>query len=535
MKVPELPFVHFRERANPVLVRELRQSFRGKQFRIVFALASSFGLVASLVAMMVEEDPTDIGRSLFAAFGVALAIACLVLVPVNAFQSLSSEWEEGTWDLLEMTSLRPRQIVLGKLLSAGVQCLLYFVGLAPFLVFCFVLRGVGVIAIVYLLVHLLVSGLAATAVAIAMSSLTRQRVLRGVLLGLLVMILVPMGTGVGGAMLGMMVFRAGGGAVSPSAMWIVMASWATSLLTFAALAYCVACARLSHPEENRSTPLRVVASASLVIHVTWVVLASMAGAPSPSPFPLTTSAILIAAFGSLFASEREAFGRRTRLQVPGRSLRARLAAPWLPGGGRGMLWMLLHMGALVLLAPLFVGRASGGAALAAYRMLFGAWIPGLADAESVQALWDGGASAVLTSEQRAPVGIAIVACYLVFYVGVATSALSWIRSTSAPLRVARGLAPLVLFVVTALVPGIVGVMLQDADLMSLSHPFNPIAVAGGVLSGEDVSSWRWYPPLLAALGVALALPRCRRALVEVAQASLARRERDRVVRPVASA
>ncbi|TAJ16460.1 MAG: hypothetical protein EPO68_11060, partial [Planctomycetota bacterium] len=534
MRAPTLPFVAFRDRANPVLVRELRQSFRGKQFRIVFALASTFGLVASVVAMLAESDPAGVGRGLFAALGIALSIACLVLVPVGAFQSLSSEWEEGTWDLLEMTSLRPWQIVLGKLLSAGLQCLLYFAGVAPFLVFCFVLRGVGLIPILYLMGHLLATALAATAVAIALSSLTRQRVLRGVLLGLLVILLVPMSTGVGGLMLNLMVFSGRGALVGAPSMWYVIASWVTTLGVFTAIAYCVACARLSHPEENRSTPLRIVASAALLLLIgSQLVGTTMStGGGTEVGIGICVWAVIAGCFGALFASEREAFGRRTRLQVPAKSLRARLAAAWLPGGGRGVLWLFAHLALIVAVAPLVLAVSSSDSIAAAYGMLLAAWIPGIASAGVVDSIWGGGVNVPTSSGAEWPVAIAIVACYLVFYVGVATSALAWIRSNSAPLRVARALAPFVLFVVTALVPGIFGVMLSDADLMSLSHPFNPIAVVAGVMTDRDVSDWRWYPPVLALVGLALALPRCRRAFAEVAQASIARRERDRIQRPM---
>lgn len=537
MKAPALPFAAFRERANPVLVRELRQSFRGKQFRIVFALASTFGLVASFVAMLVGSAPGEVGRGLFAALGIALSLACLVLVPVGAFQSLSSEWEEGTWDLLELTSLRPRQIVLGKLQSAGVQCFLYFVGVAPFLVFCFVLRGVGVIPIAYLMGHLLVTALAATAVAIALSSLTRQRVLRGVLLGLLVMLLVPMSTGVGGAMLGIMVFGPHGAMTGGPSIWHAVGSWTTTLGVCAAVAYCVACARLSHPEENRSTPLRIVASAAVLLQLAWQVISSARGGVggASTVYSLAAAAVVVGVFGALFASERETFGRRTRLQVPARAVRARFAAPWLPGGGRGIAWTILHLALVVLVAPLLLAWHSGTAGiLGAYKALVAAWIPGSGGPLFDAAVWRGSGSSASLLEASGSIAVAIVACYLVFYVGVATSVLSWIRSDSAPLRAARAIAPFALFVVTALVPGIFGVVLHDSELMRLAHPFNPIAVLDGLLSNEDIASWRWYPPALCALGLALSVLRCRRAYTEVAQASHARRERERGAPAVAA-
>lgn len=537
MKVPALPFPGLRERANPVLVRELRQSFRGKQFRIVFALASTLGLVASFICMVAEPDPSEMGQALFIAIGVALSIACIVLVPVGAFQSLSSEWEEGTWDLLEMSSLRPWRIVTGKLLAAGIQCLLYFVGLAPFLVFCFVLRGVGLQMILYLIGHLVVGALAATSVALALSSLTRQRILRGILLSLLVLFLVQIGMGAGGMMAGAMFAGGRIGGAPPGAVAMVVFSFLAGMGLVTAVACSIACARLSHPEENRSTALRIVASTGVLLQllVTTGLRRASGSGGDETIISLCMMALGITVFSALFASERDTFGRRTRLQVPRSALRARLAAPWLPGGGRGVLWLCLHLLLVIGAAPLLLARGPGwvGEAVSAYRLLLAVWIPGLSGAADTDLVWRADISGLARTDADGVIAIAVLACYLLFYVGVATSVLSWIRTENAPLRVARAMAPLFLFVVTALVPSLIGLLLADGELTSLSHPFNPIFVIGGLLQGDDVYAWRWYPPLVGLTGLLLALPRCRRALVEVAQASLARCERERALPPVA--
>jgi ABC-type transport system involved in multi-copper enzyme maturation permease subunit len=530
VNIPALPFQHLRERANPVLVRELRQAFRGKQFRIVFALSSTYGLVASWIAIAASDDPTQVGQGLFIALSVALSIACLVLVPVGAFQSLASEWEEGTWDLLELTDLRPRRIVWGKLQTAGVQCLLYFVGMAPFLVFCFVLRGVGPLLILMLMGHLLIGSLAATAVAIALSSLSRQRVLRGILLGLFVIFLVQIGGGLASLLIGASVIRAGGMAFGTGAGWIAAAGYATGMFMLTAVAYSAACARLSHPEENRSTPLRIVASCGVALHLCW--LALMQGATSTSSVDvgvsLSVGAVFVALFGALFASEHEAFGRRTRLQVPAHPLRARFAAPWLPGGARGYLWLVLHLGVLVLAAPLLLARGSSyfGAVATLVGGTVGAWIPGFSDGSVFSADWRAAHPRTLTEPLSACVTVVICACYMLFYVGTTTSLLALIRSKSLPLRVLRAFAPLFLFVATALVPGLLGLLLSDGELMSLMHPFNPIAVIGGVFTSSTAEHWKWYPIVLGGFGLALSAPRCRRALMEVANASARRRERE---------
>jgi hypothetical protein len=391
--------------------------------------------------------------------------------------------------------------------------------------------------ILYLMGHLVVGALAATSVAIALSSLTRQRVLRGILLGLLVIFLVQIGVGAGGMMAGTML--AGGRAVGapPGAIAMLVFGFLAGMGLLTAVACSIACARLSHPEENRSTALRIVASTGVLLQL--LVTTGLRRASGSSSDEIIISLCLMAlgvtVFSALFASERDTLGRRTRLHVPRSPLRARLAAPWLPGGGRGVLWLCLHLLLVIGATPLLLARGPGwiGEAASAYRLLLAAWIPGVSREADTDLVWRADMLGLVRTDADLVVAVAVLACYLLFYVGVATSVLSWIRNENAPLRVARAIAPLFLFVVTALVPSLIGLLASDGELTSLSHPFNPIFVIGGMLDGDDVYAWRWYPPLLGLTGLLIALPRCRRGLVEVVQASLARRGRERALPPAA--
>src|SRR5690349_13670519 len=95
---------------SPILVKEARQSLKSLQFLVIFSLV----LVCSWAWSFF---PLDDGYSMLAGtvrlmgYFVILAFPLLVVVPFLAFRSLAVEREDGTYELLTVTSLSPDQIV----------------------------------------------------------------------------------------------------------------------------------------------------------------------------------------------------------------------------------------------------------------------------------------------------------------------------------------------------------------------------------------------------------------------------------------
>ena len=65
-----------------------------------------------------EGDPA--GQDLFEMLYFWLSIVGFLAVPSLAHRSLAREQEEGGWELLQLTGLGPRRILLGKLGSSLV-------------------------------------------------------------------------------------------------------------------------------------------------------------------------------------------------------------------------------------------------------------------------------------------------------------------------------------------------------------------------------------------------------------------------------
>ena len=71
-----------------------------------------------------------------------LGFPLAIIIPYSAYRSLAREFEDGTLQMVSITTLRPYQIICGKLGSAMLQMITYMSVIAPCIVFTYMLRGV---------------------------------------------------------------------------------------------------------------------------------------------------------------------------------------------------------------------------------------------------------------------------------------------------------------------------------------------------------------------------------------------------------
>ena len=245
------------ERLNPIVVKEARQAMKSKQFVITFTMLLVFGWLWSMWnVVLIGPDIwfKAAGRQLFMGYYFILAIPLLVIVPYAAFRSLASECEDRTYELLSITTLSPRQIVAGKLASSVLQMLVYFSALVPGLVFTYLLRGIDMPTILYILAWTFAASLALSMVSLMVATLTQERhwqILLSVLLVLGLALMCYAGILIAtGILFGMNLVS------NDPEFWAVNAFIATMYLGVFALVFLAAAAQLTVPSENRSTPLR---------------------------------------------------------------------------------------------------------------------------------------------------------------------------------------------------------------------------------------------------------------------------------------
>ena len=493
-KAPEREFP---DRSNPIFVKELRSALRGRYFRILFPLTL---LLAVLIAVLVIVDTNEwnqdrMGRNLFQAMFGCLLAAVTGLVPFSAFLSMANEWDENTYDLLVLSKLKPLQVAVGKLLSAGIEALLYFSAFTPLLVFSFLLRGVDITSVLVLVGGAMVMGASTCAIALLFSSLGKHRLVRVLLMAVLAGVLL---------LANIAANAYADSHLGDAPTMSTVEEWQVLALTYflvalpGILALAAAASGLAHAEENASTAPRV-----LVTGLAFGLLAIAAWTQFVAPSRLLP--MIVGMFGItgialcdlFFVTEAEPLSRRVRLFVPAGRLRAALASPFLPGGGRGFLLFLLH--AAICIA--FVSALS---------------------------LLRGGAGTHRFTAGNLVLCVTTYSAFLVVYLGL-PSLLFSARSRDARARIlARVLIPIGALL-SVFLPSLVGFLIENRDWMNLRHPFNPVwvAIESGI-EGEDALHWAVLALVVAGVVIALNAFRIVRGVSEAAAAGAERERTERV-------
>jgi hypothetical protein len=485
---------------NPIVVKEVRQALRGKYFKIVFwiTLLAVTVTCSAILVDMGDRISASGGRNFFLGAYFCLGGAVLAFVPFSAFIAMGSEWDENTYDLLIISNLKPRQIIFGKLLSTFVQALLFYSAFTPFIVSSFLLRGVDIVAVLVVLGGSMLMSLGLSVVAIFMSTLSRVRFARIVLMGALAVLLgfatfICIGMGVQLISQPNIVHgvdsRAG------------IATFALVVCVVAAFCFVIACNMISHYQENRSTGLRVLTTAVLVIGIAWIrymLVTTSSGFPRSAVASMGITYVFIIAIPAIFfATERESLGIRVAPRVSPNGGLALLCAPFLPGGGRGMILFMLHI-AMLLLACFALN---------------------LEVMTRTDNFWDKGLLSLVAG-----------ALYAIIYVSLPAGMFSSFTNRPVMRAAVRGFIPL-LAMIFAFVPALFGFFIGDRGLTNMEHPGNPARIIGRVWSGEFMSMPGTWALIMALTLLALIvnLPRMFAGVYEVGAASraVAKRARER--------
>ncbi|HEY0075477.1 MAG TPA: ABC transporter permease [Abditibacteriaceae bacterium] len=138
---------------NPVFNRESRVRWRSwRPFGLLFGYAMALAYVlgwsyatagAGNVADGNSGDLAAIGREMFRSLQMLQMTAWLLLVPILTATIVSSERERGLLEALQLSGLRARQIIGGKLGAVLLFVLLLLLAGTPVTSICFLLGGVA--------------------------------------------------------------------------------------------------------------------------------------------------------------------------------------------------------------------------------------------------------------------------------------------------------------------------------------------------------------------------------------------------------
>jgi ABC-type transport system involved in multi-copper enzyme maturation permease subunit len=349
---------------NPILVKEARQAMKSRQFSITFTLLLTFGLFWSFLGVSMQMPGIYYapgGAQMLLGYFYILLIPMMLVVPFAAYRSLAAEREDGTYELLSVTSLSARRIVSGKLGSVLLQMLVYYSALGPSIAFTYLLRGVDVLTIAFVMAITLLLSLMLSLIGLFLASLARGRHWQ-----LMISVVLILGCGLAawgwGFIVTMLMVEGSGGPFQEPEFWSVMAGMGTAYLTYFWVLFAATESLNTFAAENRSTRLRIAVLVQLAVCFGWICFGAATFATLPTDFIYTV--ILFAAghwvlYGTLMSGEFPKLSPRVARQLPGTFLGRALTCWFWPGPATGYVFSVGAFGVFLLAVILMVYQMAG--------------------------------------------------------------------------------------------------------------------------------------------------------------------------------
>ena len=342
---------------NPILIKEVRQALKSRQFSVTFTLVLCLSWLWTIggIALLPDVAFSANGPELFFGYYMILAFPLVLIVPYSAFRSLIAEREDNTYELVAITTLRPRQIVGGKLGSAVAQMAVYFSAVsALFGIHLFAARHRRADDLLHPVLH--IPGLARLlSVALLLATVAKEKHWQ-------VMISVLIIVGLFYAFIGACtichdLLRATRSTFNDPDFWLwniclQMAFWSTFVLF-----YLAAAAQLTFTAENRSTPLRIAMLGQQALLAVWIGYLVVSAQDNRYDRISSYGAVYILfstlywfAAGSIMIGEAPELSPRVKRRLP-KSVVGRACFTWFnPGPGTGYVFAVCNVIAAALLA-----------------------------------------------------------------------------------------------------------------------------------------------------------------------------------------
>lgn len=349
------------DRLNPILVKETRQALKSRQFIVTFLLMLISAWLISVFGTLAAGDSLEFGsagRGLFTSYFVVLAIAIFVVVPYSAYRGLLNERDQTTLELLNITSLSPRQMIWGKLWSAMAQVFIFYSAIAPFIAFTSMLQGFDVALVAFALAISILVTLCLTMFTLMLAAIPQNKHLQGLMTAAVFSVLLFVISTIFSAVPVMLMETI---SFDEKEFWIVVGSIVIAGLSFFFLFTQIAIAHLTFDADNRSTGIRLACTVQFVLYWSTIAFANyMLGTSTFSSsgdvaLAATWAVLYMAICGFFVATESDFVSRRVRRGIPKIVVLRLLSTPFLPGGHRGFLYLVLHLALIpVILEWMFV-------------------------------------------------------------------------------------------------------------------------------------------------------------------------------------
>ncbi|UUO09119.1 hypothetical protein M4951_12580 [Blastopirellula sp. J2-11] len=328
---------------NPILVKETRQALKSRQFAVTFILVLACGWAWSLLGVAINSPAiyySANGPIMLVGYVDILLFPLMVIIPFTAFRSLAGEREDGTYELLSVSTLPPEKIISGKLGSAVLQMIVYLSALAPCVAFTYLLRGIDIITICYVMMAATLASVLLSMAGLLLATVTSSKSWQSVLsVAVIILFLIAFFAAIG-LTWGAVVEDSGWRRYDDPMFWTITVCALTFYFSYLALLYFAAAAAISFASENRSTKLRIVMLTQHFLFFIWFCWGFIESSYDTGALMamVTFLAIHWGVHGALMVGESPALSPRVRRSIPKSTFR-RLFSNWfLPGPARGYLF-----------------------------------------------------------------------------------------------------------------------------------------------------------------------------------------------------
>lgn len=335
----------FADRCSPILVKEARQAMKSWHFQWTFLMLLLAVVAWSFLGVSISlynDENQESGGMLMAGYMVILGFPLAIVLPLASFRSLAREFDDETIQLLSITTLSARRIVLGKLGSAALQMVIYMSAVVPCVAFSYLLRGIDLTQIAMLLFVPAVSSLALCCLGLMLAGFARFNWL-AILLNLALM------AGVVMCYFGWCGFSTGFlEAAGDSDVFLGTIAVLSLFVGTGYVAFECATSLISFPSEDRSSRIRVAISWQIFLFIAAFTAFMYASAPEGDD---VRAEVLVYGYstclthyfcvvGAMMVGEQAGMSQRVRRRLPSGLLGRVLWGVYLPGPGRGYLYAL---------------------------------------------------------------------------------------------------------------------------------------------------------------------------------------------------
>lgn len=171
-------------RLNPIVKRDVRVQSRSMKICWgVFAYELILALVFFLAMFIIQQENMYSTNNIYSALvwlypvlAVTQLVILGVIVPVRTASSISGEKERQTFDIMMTTGMTPFSVIMGKVMTAIVQSMLFVIASMPVMALSFVIGGMSWSYLFWFFAIALLISLFSASIGILCSSLCKRSV-----------------------------------------------------------------------------------------------------------------------------------------------------------------------------------------------------------------------------------------------------------------------------------------------------------------------------------------------------------------------